>query len=123
MDEIMAVNVFNCTAKESKHGFDNKYLSLEITESNQDGTPSDRVHHEIISFNADTVQLSEYLEHLSEADLNEVREIVVTFSGTGKRYVFNNIAQLELSLELFSFMWDMKTNEYDPVMETTLTFN
>lgn len=121
----MAIDVFNCKASESEHGFDNKYLSLEITEMNVDGTPSDRVHHEIIRYAEDIKKLSDYLDQLTDEDqdLNQVRNIVVRFSENGKTYVFNNIAQLELSLELFSFMWDMKTNNYDPIDETHLTFN
>lgn len=121
----MLIQVFNCKATESSHGFDNKYLSLEIVEMNPDGTPSDRTHHEVMVFNDDAKKLSEYLAEMSEgnSNINDIKEVIVCFNQSGKTYTLNNIAQLELSLELFSFMWDMKSRDYNPMFDATLTFN
>jgi hypothetical protein len=120
-EQQMSVNVFDVKTKYTEHAFNNKYIELIIEEANHQNENTGIVHNEIMIYDQYMKQLWRTLSKVTETDVDieQVEDINVNFNSSETKYIFNNIAQMGLAMELFSFMWDMKSQNFSPLPHDT----
>ena len=89
------------TIRSLYNGHNSDSTTFEITLKNNNTTM-----YETLNFNDYTKHIWEYLETLHTKDINSITPVLIRFDSSDTMYRFDNFAQLKLSIELFSFIWD-----------------
>ena len=109
----MKIPVFLAHANYTKEGFDHQYVEIVMTDMLKDGNKGNEKFIEYLLYDDYTKKLYEHVN--MKQDIELIKDIVVKFPSGDNEYVFNNIAQLGLSIELFAFMNDMEENAFNPL--------
>lgn len=102
--------VTDIRAYESEQGFEQQFLEIEF-----DCKGESKPTYDCFLHNKELCDLWKAVESISMENMDNVTPLTFTSNFTGNVYIFDTETQIQLSIELMSFMMDNENQCYLPI--------